>query len=156
MTMKSLKIILLASSVATMPPALAQDAAPTQIGRSEAAMRIIDQGRLACSKEKGQFNAASDAVMKFDLNGDGKPDEIVDEGKFACSTAASLYCGTGGCGLHLIVDGKDHNYLSQVWSVASLGEAKIILFGVHWSACKYKSPCVRGVVWRDGKFRYLS
>lgn len=155
--MKSLKIILSVSVVVTMSSALAQVATPTptQVGRSEAAMRIIDQGRLACSKEKGQFNAASDAVMTFDLNGDGKPDEIVDEGKFACSTAASLYCGTGGCGLHIIVDGKDYNYLSQVWSVASLGEAKIILLGVHWSECKYKNPCVRGLVWRDGKFRYL-
>ena len=153
--MKYLEIILLVTAVAMISPALAQDAASTPIGRSEAAMRVIDQGRLACSTEKGEFKAESEAVMNFDLNGDGKPDEIVDEGKFACSTATSLYCGTGGRGLHLIVDGKNHNYFSQVWSVASLGKAKIILMGVHWSECKYKIPCVRGVVWRDGKFRYL-
>ena len=153
--MKYLVSILLAIAIETISPAYAQEAASTAVGRTEAAMKIIDQARLACSLEKGKFKTEPEAVIKLDLNGDGKIDEILDEGKFACSTAASLYCGTVGCGLHLIVNGKNHNYLSLVWSLANLGDSKIILMGVHWSECKYKTPCIRAVVWRDGKFRYL-
>jgi hypothetical protein len=122
---------------------------------SETANRIIDTASKACALEKGQFNAAQDATTKVDLNADGKEDEIIDEGKFSCSTASSLYCGTGGCMLHLVVDNRDHQFLSQTWKLAELGDAKVVITAVHWSQCRYKSPCINAVVWRDGKFRTL-
>jgi hypothetical protein len=122
---------------------------------SETASRIIETARNACALEKGQFKAAQEATTNVDLNADGKVDEIIDEGKFSCSTASSLYCGTGGCMLHLIVDNRDYSLLTQTWTQAELGNAKILIAAVHWSECHYKSPCIRAVVWRDGKFRPL-
>ena len=122
---------------------------------SQTANKIIDTARNACTLEKGQFNAAQTAVTNVDLNADGKLDEIIDEGKFSCSTASSLYCGTGGCMLHLIVGDRDYRLLSQTWTQADLGKTKIVITAVHWSECNYKSPCVRVVFWRDGKFRTL-
>lgn len=57
--------------------------------------------------------------------------------------------------LHLIVDNRDYKLLSQAWTQAELGKAKILINAVHWSECRYKSPCFKAVVWRDGKFRTL-
>jgi hypothetical protein len=122
---------------------------------SETANRIFENAQKACALEKGQFNTAQTAVTSVDLNADGKLDEIVDEGKFSCSTASSLYCGTGGCMLHLIVDNRDYRRLSQNWKLAELGNDKVLITAVHWSECNYKNPCMRAVVWRDGKFRPL-
>jgi hypothetical protein len=101
------------------------------------------------------FNVSDEAIKNVDLNADNKPDEIIDEGKFSCSTASSLYCGTGGCMLHLIVDDKDYKLLSQRWALAELGSARVVITAIHWSQCNYKTPCLRSVVWRDGKFRNL-
>jgi hypothetical protein len=122
---------------------------------SDTAKEIIETGRKACILEKGMFNVSDEAIKNVDLNADNKPDEIIDEGKFSCSTASSLYCGTGGCMLHLIVDDKDYKLLSQRWALAELGSARVVITAIHWSQCNYKTPCLRSVVWRDGKFRNL-
>jgi hypothetical protein len=122
---------------------------------SETANRVIEAAKKSCSLEKGQFSAPDILTTRVDLNADGKPDQIIDESKFTCSTAASLYCGTGGCMLHLIVDKKDYKHLTKEWTIADLGTTKVLILGVHWSECSYKSPCVKAVVWRAGKFRLL-
>jgi len=122
---------------------------------SETANRVIEAAKKSCTLEKGQFTAPDISTISVDLNADDKPDEIIDESKFTCSTAPSLYCGTGGCMIHLIVDGKDYKYLVKAWTIAELGEAKIFIIGIHWSECSYKSPCLRAITWRDGRFRSL-
>lgn len=122
---------------------------------SETANRVIEIAKKSCSFEKGQFTMPELSKTNVDLNADGKPDEIIDESKFYCSTASSLYCGTGGCMLHLIVDGKDYKHLAKEWAIAELGAAKVLIIGVHWSECNYKNPCIRAITWRNGKFRSL-
>ena len=122
---------------------------------SETANRVIEAAKKSCALQKGQFTAPEISTTNVDLNADGKPDEIIDESKFACSTSSSLYCGTGGCMLHLIVDGKDYKRLAKEWVIAQLGGAKIFIIGIHWSECSYKSPCLRAITWRDGRFRSL-
>ena len=122
---------------------------------SETANRVFEAARKSCTLEKGQFTAPEISTTYVDLNADGKPDEIMDESKFTCSTSSSLYCGTGGCMLHLIVDGKDYKHLAKEWTVAELGAAKILIIGIHWSECNYKNPCLKAITWRDGRFRGL-
>jgi len=122
---------------------------------SETVNRVIEAAKKSCALEKGQFSAPELSTVNVDLNADGKPDEIIDESKFTCSTSSSLYCGTGGCMLHLIVDGKDYKHLAKEWTIAQLGEAKILIIGIHWSECNYKNPCLRASTWRDGRFRSL-
>jgi hypothetical protein len=125
------------------------------VNATETANRVIEAAKKSCALEKGQFSAPDISTTRVDLNADGKPDEIIDESKFTCSTSSSLYCGTGGCMLHLIVDSKDYKHLAKEWTITELGTAKVLIFGVHWSECSYKSPCIRAVVWRAGKFRLL-
>jgi hypothetical protein len=122
---------------------------------SQTANRVIEAAKKSCTLEKGQFSAPEISTANVDLNADGKPDEIVDESKFTCSTAPSLYCGTGGCMTHLIVDGKDSKYLTKEWTIAQLGAAKILLISIHWSECNYKTPCLKAITWQDRRFRGL-
>lgn len=122
---------------------------------SDAANSIIKRAQKACTSEKGQFHVAEDATQQLDLNNDWQIDEIIDEGKFSCSTASSLYCGTGGCMIHILVNGKDYNYLARAWKITELDKEKIIIMSVHWSECNYKNPCLKAIAWRDGRFRSL-
>jgi len=122
---------------------------------SETANRVIEAAKKSCALQKGQFTAPEISTTNVDLNADGKPDEIIDESKFACSTSSSLYCGTGGCMLHLIVDGKDYKRLAKEWVMVELGTTKILIIGIHWSECNYKNPCIRAVAWYEGRFRSL-
>lgn len=122
---------------------------------SETANRVIEIAKKSCTLEKGKFTASELAKTSIDLNFDGKPDEIIDESKFSCSTASSLYCGTGGCMLHFIVDDKDYKHLTKEWAIAELGTSKVLIIGIHWSECNYKNPCMRAVTWREGRFRSL-
>ena len=56
----------------------------------------VEAAQQACSDlDNGQFAVEFGAVHRVDLDGDIQPDWVLDEAGFACSTAASLYCGTG-------------------------------------------------------------
>lgn len=46
-----------------------------------------------------------EALLSADINADGKPDFLLDQGGLDCSTMATMYCGSGGCGYSV--------YLSQ-------------------------------------------
>jgi hypothetical protein len=53
--------------------------------------------------EGGKVTFAPDTVRTLDLTGDGRPDYIVDFKDTTCEERESLYCGTGGCGLDILV-----------------------------------------------------
>ena len=62
------------------------------------------------------------AVKEVDLTGDGKPDTVVDEALFKCSTAASLFNGgTGGSMVHFLADGSETARLVQGLGYRELG-----------------------------------
>ena len=51
----------------------------------------------------GEFALEWGAVTRTDLDGDLQPDWVLDDSGYACSTAASFYCSTGGCLSHFLV-----------------------------------------------------
>ncbi len=95
----------------TLAPAHAQEAAwPKEFAS------IIDEAKTYCD---GDFSVAPEAVTQRDLNGDGTLDWVLDSGGFRCSTAASLYCGTGGCGVDTLIDGTLSSLLLHSWDVVT-------------------------------------
>jgi hypothetical protein len=139
----------LASMALWSPPALAA---------TPAATKVIESSRNFCSGEKGTFTMAPGAVTPIDLSGDGKPDEIVDASKFNCSTAASLYCGNGGCPVTAIVSGKSTEFFAQGWKTVDWAGSKILLLGVHGSRCGAlgTTRCFEAVTWSEGSFRTVA
>jgi hypothetical protein len=66
------------------------------LAASPEAQELIDRAAADCrSFENGEF-AAGDALTEIELGSQfgTAAAELVDESKYACSSAASLYCGT--------------------------------------------------------------
>lgn len=125
--------------------------------RAETAeQKVFEAARADCKAfENGVFATTRKAIPRIDLTGDGKPDTIIDSVDFRCSTAGTLWCGTGGCALTIIVDGTAHDFLAKGWKVVDWGRFKVLLLQVHGSECGGTNllTCVRAVVWSDGAFR---
>jgi len=136
-----LAVFLLSSSVMAAEP-------------SAAAQALIAKAGNDCKFEQGRFSMQPSAVLRHDLNGDGKPDEIVDTAKFSCSTAASLWGGSGGTYLYAVVDGKSSEFLAYGWRLIDVGKQKVLLLSVHHSECgSGTGSCFRAYVWAEGGFR---
>jgi hypothetical protein len=101
----------LALFVLSVSPAVAQEPAwPYEL------TSIVDEARDYCD---GEFTASPESVVQRDLNGDGKLDWLLDSAGFGCSTAATLYCGTGGCGADTLIDGTLSSLLLHSWDTVT-------------------------------------
>ena len=114
--------------------------------------KIIQKAKSECVElDNGKFDATEQAITLHDFTGDGRPEEIVDASQFSCSTAASLWGGSGGTYLWVIVDGKAHEFLAHRWRVVDVDGQKVLLLAVHSSECSDTvGPCWRALVWGEG------
>ncbi len=113
---------------------------------------IIQQAKNDCARfEKGKFSAAVDAIALHDLTGDGRPEEIVDASRFACSSATSMWGGSGGTVLWVVVEGEAYEFLAHKWRVVDVDGQNVLLLAVHSSECGDTiGPCYRSLVWSNG------
>lgn len=137
---------LIAAGVALPMPAIASDISdlPTPFHEK------VEQAQQACFEfENGQFTLEWGAIVRVDLDGDLTPDWVLNEAFFACSSAASLYCGTGGCMSHFLVGDVLASVLNQGWDVVDLGPHRVLLTDVHGSQCGgiNPTPCVTASTW---------
>ena len=110
----------------------------------------IQVAQQACSElENGQFSLEFGAVHRVDLDGDTDRDWVLDEAGFACSSAVSLYCGTGGCMSHFLIEDRMFSLLNQGWRMTNIGSFRVLLADVHGSQCGgiNPSPCVTAGIW---------
>jgi hypothetical protein len=143
--MRSILIILL------LAPAAAHAAV-----RPEA---VIEDARTQCASLGGTLTLKRGAVSRIDLNGDGRADALVDTGRMACSTAASAFCGTGGCGLTAIVAERSTEFLARGWKVVRWSGQPVLLLAVHGTMCGATGAvrCVQAVVFEpDGTARQVA
>lgn len=137
------RILIVAAAVALTQPVSAQTFPP-------AVKEAIETARADCeSFEAGDFDRAQDAIRQVDLTGDAGPDWIVDESKMSCSSAASMYCGTGGCGLTLVANGIPTYRIAGGWDIVEFGGAPVLLLSVHGSRCGgiNPTPCTEALTW---------
>jgi hypothetical protein len=137
---------LLGTGLALPMPAIASEISKLP----ELLQEKVDQARQACSDfENGQFALEWGAVTRVDLDGDLQPDWVLNERFFACSSAVSLYCGTGGCMSHFLVGDVLASVLNQGWDVVDLGPHRVLLTDVHGSQCGgiNPTPCVTASIW---------
>jgi hypothetical protein len=120
------------------------------------ATEIVQKAKNQCSSfYGGNFSATERTITLHDLTGDGRPEEIVDASQFSCSTSASMWGGSGGTFLWVILDGKAYEFLAHKWRVLDVDQNKILLLAVHSSECSDTiGPCYRALVW-DNEFRTI-
>jgi len=121
------------------------------------ATEIVQKAKSECANfQEGQFNATEKTITLHDFTGDGRPEEIVDASQFSCSTSASMWGGSGGTLLWVIVDGEKHEFLAHKWRVVDVDGQKVLLLAVHSSECSDTlGPCYRALVWSDDEFRTI-
>lgn len=114
--------------------------------------KIIQNAKNECiSASNGEFYMSEQAVTLHDLTGDGKAEKIIDSSHFSCSTALSLWGGSGGTFLWVIVDEKKYEFLAHKWKIVEMDDQKVLLLAVHSSECSDTiGPCYRAFVWSDG------
>ena len=119
---------------------------------SASAAELVETAKTECARfENGKFNATDQTITLHDLTGDGRPEEIVDASQFSCSTSASMWGGSGGTFLWVLVDGKKHEFLAHKWRVLDVYGQNLLLLAVHSSECSDTvGPCYRALVWSDG------
>ena len=115
----------------------------------------VTVARQACANfENGEFALERGAVTRTDLDGDLYPGWVLDESAYACSTAASLFCSTGGCMSHFLVGDVVTSFRNQGWTVLTFGRNRVLLTDVHGTDCGGISPtpCFVARVWdQDAK-----
>jgi hypothetical protein len=127
----------------------------TAAAAETAEQKVMDEARKDCSSfENGVLATTRKAIPRIDLTGDGIPDTIIDSHEFRCSTSASMYCGTGGCSLWVIVGDTSYPYMAKGWKIVEWANSKILLLEVHGSECGGTNlrKCIRAEVWSDGGF----
>ena len=110
----------------------------------------VEQADKACADfEGGVLSLEHGAVHRIDLDGDLGKDWVLDEAGLVCSSAISLFCGSGGCLSHFLVDGHIASLLNQGWSMVTFGPHRTLLADVHGSQCDgiNPTPCVTASVW---------
>jgi hypothetical protein len=114
---------------------------------------ILDQARADCtSLDNGEFDA-DDAVVEVDLDGQGAPDRIVDTSRFKCSSARSLYCGSGGCDIHAVIGEESWRYQAEGWRMIDWDGRPILLImrDGGWCGGAGAQVCYEAVVWSHGE-----
>jgi hypothetical protein len=88
-------------------------------------------------------------MTRTDLDGDLQPDWVLDESAYACSSAVSLFCSTGGCTSHFLVGDVVTSFRNQGWTVLTFGRNSVLLTRVHGSDCggNGPTPCFVARVW---------
>jgi hypothetical protein len=116
------------------------------------AMQIVQNAKRDCNGfENGEFHSTERTISLHDLTGDRRPEEVVDASQLSCSTALTLWGGSGGTYLWVIVDGKAHEFLAHRWKVVDFDGKPLLLLAVHSSQCGDAiGPCYRALVWDNG------
>ena len=114
---------------------------------------VLDEKAAECREAEGQGLRGNGlpAVRRLDLNGDGRPDFIVDLDKAPCVGIESLFCGTGGCALVILASRRDGTLPKvldrNVHRYRVLGDKgpRRIRFDLHGSLCGKvgPEPCVK-------------
>lgn len=116
---------------------------------------VITQAAKLCAEfENGTLAVGDDATTSVDLVIDGPPVVILDESKFSCSTAASLFCGTGGCNLHAFVGDHQATFFARGWQVTTVFGKPILVLALHGTACgSYGADvCFEALHWNGSRF----
>ena len=141
-----MRILFFIALLITFIPYFAQaDELPSSVAE------IIQEAKLECNDlDDGEFHSTDKAVIKHDFTGDGKPEELIDSAQFSCSTAATLWGGSGGTYLWIVAPDKTYEFLAHRWKVIDFNGQSVLLLAVHSFQCgDGVGPCFRAFVWQD-------
>lgn len=114
---------------------------------------ILSEAEADCAGfENGRFDAG-DAVTEADLDGDGMNDRLVDTARFTCTSAASLYCGSGGCSLIAVVGSESWDFQVEGWRLDEWNSIPILVLARDggWCGASGAETCFEAIRWSQGR-----
>lgn len=152
-----MRMIVAMSLVLLAAPALSgEQESGTHALRDDGVAAAINRALEDCrSWDDGEFAVGDGALTSVDLTGDGVPETVLDESRFSCSTAASLWCGTGGCMVRVFGAGEPYARLAKGWRPVEWAGDTILLLQIHGSECGGTNlrRCYEAVSYSEGAFR---
>ena len=133
-------------------PAYAQQAAlPNEVNAA------IEEAKKDCNET---VRLRPGFMASKDVNGDGKPDYILDYGKFECGGTITAYCGSAGCLTQVFASLPDGTY-AKAWDenvrairFATVKGKPAMIVDLHGSACGKTGylPCPKTLLWNGKSF----
>lgn len=108
-------LALIAVALAACSPAAAPADTPaadaaTEALPAEVVAFMAERSRECTADLGGTMEEPEGFLLRADFNADGRTDYAIDGGKYVCSGAYSMYCGSAGCEANLFVSGADGAY----------------------------------------------
>ena len=154
-----LRMALFALGLVAAQSALADEATVVETEIPAAFAQILASRTAECASfESGALTVNEGAIIRTDLDGDGSADWVLDETGLACSTAASLMCGTGGCNVHFLIGDVLTSRLAKGWAVVPFPPMTVVLVQIHGVNCggTNLNACVEAMVWDPTGKRYYT
>ncbi|MEJ2021030.1 MAG: hypothetical protein P8X43_03050 [Maritimibacter sp.] len=130
--------VTLGNVMAACPVAAAPSPIAQPMGGDDPAAQVLSEIKSACAEMGGTISVEPGFETRQDLNGDGRDDLVIDYASAACSEAASLYCGSGGCTTGLYLDQGNGEYRELYTGVLyefKPASGQRLALSLHGSAC---------------------
>lgn len=118
--------------------------------------------------EKGVLTLAPDSIYDIQITPSGKQATVLFS-QFHCSNIGYAWCGSGGCGSYLIVDGTTYFRVggfnpTSVTFEYGIGQETVVLFATHGTGCQDaggkggvgSDPCYSSVIWDEDRQSFFS
>lgn len=115
---------------------------------------ILAEAAAMCAEQDNGVFSSEGAVRSLDLTGDGQPDTLLDQMLFTCTTAASLYGGSGGSMINVFIGEVQSDFLVQGYELLNWADRTILLLALHGTSCNGigADPCFEALVWNGDRF----
>jgi hypothetical protein len=105
----------------------------TQCDAEQASFRGVDDDLDA--PLQGQLSLAEDAIYEIALTPDGMTGTVLYN-EFHCTNVGYAWCGSGGCGFHIIVDGVIYQRRTGFRPISvTADDNTFVLIPIHGSGC---------------------
>lgn len=139
----------------------ANGADPAAPALPEPVQAIIAGYDAQCAQLGGRLarDAGRPHILTGDLDGDGRPDYLLDSAPVRCDAAATAFCGNGGCRIDLALSGQGYDPPATILGgqpTLSQGAERLeVLVWVGKEACATApgegQACWTRLSWQDGR-----
>lgn len=144
---------------ASVTPAQAQGKpVPLPANLPKAVQDVIEKNNKECTEGKPVF--LQGFLSTRDINGDRKPDYVLNYEHYQCGELLSLFCGTGGCQTEVFASDGEGGYahvwdkLAQRIQFRTLGRRHAMVVDLHGSKCGRNNSerCSMTLYWNGEEF----
>ena len=108
----------------------------TLANEASSAAKIVQNAKQECNGiDNGEFHSTEKAITSYDITGDGQMEAVVDAAQFSCSTALTLWGGSGGTYLWVVAPDKTYEFLAHRWRMIDFDGQSVLLLAVHSAQC---------------------